>query len=88
MVDKTSKVVRQLISNMTANSKQFGICGDFLNKQVNEVNISNLENKVNDLTSLVRSLACGNVQQVKVCSICFLQGHALEYMPKNARRLH
>ena len=25
-------------------------CGDFANKRVNEVSISNLENKVNDLT--------------------------------------
>ena len=43
---------------------------------MDEVSISNLENKVNDLTSLVHSLACGNVQQVKICSLCSLQGHA------------
>jgi len=47
---------------MVTNSKQFGTCGDFSGKRVNEVSISNLENKVNDLTSLVRSLACGNIQ--------------------------
>jgi hypothetical protein len=35
-------------------------------------------NKVNDLTSLMRSLAYGNVQQLKACSICLLQGHALD----------
>jgi hypothetical protein len=46
---------------MATNSKQFGTRGDFLSKQVNEVSISNLENKVNDLTSLVRFLACENV---------------------------
>jgi hypothetical protein len=39
--------------------------GDFPSKWVNEVSIANFEDKVNDLTSLVRSLACGNVQQVK-----------------------
>jgi len=72
LVDKTPEAARQLISNMAANSKQFGTRGDFVNKRVNEVSISNLENKVNDLTSLVRSLAYGNVQQVKVCSICSL----------------
>jgi recombinational DNA repair protein RecR len=71
-----------LITNMAANSKQFGTRGDFPSKWVNEVSISNLENKVNDLTSLVRCLACGNVQQVKVCSICSLQGHASEMCPK------
>jgi hypothetical protein len=57
---------------MVANSKQFGTRGDFLNKRVNEVSIANIENKVNDLTYLVRSLACGNILQVKVCSICLL----------------
>ena len=62
LVDKTPEATRQLISNMAANSKQFGTRGDFSNKRVNEVSISNLENKVNDLTSLVCSLACGNVQ--------------------------
>jgi hypothetical protein len=46
---------------MAANSKQFGTRGNFSNKRVKEVSISNLENKVNDLTSLMRSLACGNV---------------------------
>jgi hypothetical protein len=61
LVDKTPKAARQLISNMAANSKQFGMRGDFTNKRVNEVSIFNLENKVNDLTSLVRSLTCGNV---------------------------
>jgi len=81
LVDKTPEVARQLISNIAANSKQFGTRGDFSNKRVNEVNISNLENKVNDLTSLLRSLACGNVRQVKVCSICSLQGHALDMCP-------
>jgi hypothetical protein len=27
------------------------------------------------------SLACGNVQQVKVCSICSLRGHFLDIFP-------
>jgi hypothetical protein len=81
LVDKTLEAARQLISNMAANSKQFGTRGDFSNKQVNEVSISNLENKVNDFTFLVRSLACGNVQQVKVCSICSLQEHTLDICP-------
>jgi len=72
LVNKTLEAARQLISNMVANSKQFGTRGDFLNKRVNEVSIANIENKVNDLTYLVRSLACGNILQVKVCSICLL----------------
>jgi hypothetical protein len=72
---RDTEIARQLISNMVANSKQFGTRGDFSNKRVNEVSISNVENKVNGLTFLMHSLACGNVQQVKVCSICSLQGH-------------
>jgi len=81
LVDKTPVAARQMISNMTANSKQFGTRGDFTNKRVNEVSISNLENKVNDLTSLVHFLACGNVQQVKVYRICSLQGHTTDMCP-------
>jgi hypothetical protein len=81
LVDKTPEGARQLILNMIANSKQFGTRGDISNKRVNEVSISNLENKVNDLTSLMRSLAYGNVQQVKVCSICSLQGHSTDICP-------
>jgi hypothetical protein len=61
LVDKKPKAACKLISNMAANSKQFGTRGDFPSKQVNEVSISNLENKVNDLASLVCSLACRNV---------------------------
>jgi hypothetical protein len=61
-----------LISNIVANLKQFGTREDFPSKWLNEVSIANLENKVNDLTSLVHSLAYENIQQVKVCSICSL----------------
>jgi len=81
LVDKTPEAACQLISNMAANSKQFGTRGDFLSKQVNEVSIFNLQNKDNDLTSLVRSLAFGNVNQVKVCSVCSLQGHTSDMCP-------
>jgi hypothetical protein len=45
------------------------------------VGIANLENKVNGLTSLVCSLACGNVQKVKFCRICSLQGHTSNMCP-------
>jgi hypothetical protein len=83
LIDKTPEAARQLISNMATNSKQFGTRGDFPSKRVNEADISNLENKVNDLTSLVHSLACGNVQQVKVCSICSLQGQQCQKITLN-----
>jgi hypothetical protein len=54
---------------------------DLPSKRVNEVSIANIENKVNDLTSLMCFLACGNVQRVKVCSICLLQGHVSDMCP-------
>jgi hypothetical protein len=66
---------------MAFNSKQFSTRGEFPHKQVNEVNIANLENKVNDLTSFMRSLAYRNVYQVKVYSLCLLQSHALDMCP-------
>jgi hypothetical protein len=72
LVDKTPEAACQLISNIVANLKQFITHEDFPSKRVNEVSIANPENKVNDLTSLVCSLACGNIQQVKICSICLL----------------
>jgi hypothetical protein len=81
LVDKTPEAAHQLILNMATNSKQFGTSTDFPSKRVNEVSISNIENKVNDLTSLVCFLACGNVQQVKCCTICSLQGHASDMCP-------
>ena len=82
-MERHSLSIRNDLSNcaFNANSKQFGTRGDFPSKRVNEVSISNLENKVNDLTSLVCSLACGNVHQVKICSICSLQGHASDMCP-------
>jgi hypothetical protein len=81
LLDKTPEAAHQLISNMAANLKKFGTRGDFPSKRVNEVSISNLENKVNDLTSLMHSLACENVQQVKVYSIFSLRGHASDMCP-------
>ena len=61
LIDKTLEAARQIISNIAANLKQFGTYGDFTSKRVNKVSISNLENKVNDLTSPMRSLAYRNV---------------------------
>jgi len=72
LVDKTSKAACKLISIIAANSKQFSTHGDFPSKQVHEVGIANLKNKVNDITSLMCSLAYENIQQVKVCSLCSL----------------
>ncbi|XP_031254321.1 uncharacterized protein LOC116112302 [Pistacia vera] len=81
LVDKTPEAAKQLISNMAANSQQFGIRHDAPPKRVNEVNTSSIEQQLSDLTSLVRQLAVGNAQQVKACGICSTMGHQMDMCP-------
>ncbi|XP_073154211.1 uncharacterized protein [Henckelia pumila] len=65
-VDKSPIQARNLIENMTANSQQFGTNkSDPAPRRGNEVNVSSLEQKLIDLTSLVRQMAVGNGQNVK-----------------------
>ena len=82
LMDKTHSAARSLISNMAANSQQFGVRN--LGKTVHEVQIYNvdvtehlrLENKLNELTSMVRQLAIGQQTtqtqqtQQRLCGIC------------------
>ena len=75
LVDKTPKATRNLITNMAANSQQFGTRLDPPSKHVNEVNISSLEQQIASLTSLVRQMAVGNMQTAKACGICLVVGH-------------
>ncbi len=66
---------------MAENSQQFGMRMDHAPKKVNEVSTSNLEKQISDLTSLVRQLAAGNMQTVKVCGICSSSGHVTDMCP-------
>ena len=66
LVDKILEATRNLIANMAANSQQLGTRLDPPSKHVNEVNISSLEQQIVSLTSLVRQMAVGNMQTVKV----------------------
>ena len=66
LMDKTPIAARQLISNMAANNQQFGTRVATPSKAVaSEVFVSmvadnqRLENKLTELTSLVRQLAIG-----------------------------
>ena len=82
LMDKTPSAARSLISNMAANSQQFGVRN--LGKAVHEVQTHNvdvtehlrLENKLNELTSMVRQLAIGQQTtqtqqtQQRLCGIC------------------
>ena len=82
LVDKTPNAARDLISNMAANSQQYGIRMDHTPKKVNEVSTSNLERQIYDLTTMVRQMAVGNMQAAKVCGICSLSGHNTNMCPK------
>ncbi|XP_068657926.1 uncharacterized protein [Aristolochia californica] len=75
LVDKSPEAARNLIANMAANSQQFGTRLDLPSKNVNEVNISSIEQQIVSLTSLVRQMAVGNMQTEKACGICLVVGH-------------
>ncbi|XP_031100852.1 uncharacterized protein LOC116004820 [Ipomoea triloba] len=81
LVDKIPDVAKNLIANMAANSQQFGNRLVQPSKQINEVSISNLEQQVAGLTTLVRQLAVGNMQTVKACGICSVVGHQTDACP-------
>ncbi len=66
---------------MAANSQQFGMRMDHAPKKVNEVSTSNLEKQISDLTFLVRQLAVGKMQTVKVCGICLGSGYTTDMCP-------
>ncbi|XP_062086282.1 uncharacterized protein LOC133792396 [Humulus lupulus] len=84
LVDKTPAATRSLISNMAANSQQFGIRQDPIPplKSANEVSTSNansLGQQLAQLTTVVQQLALG--QQVRPCGICQVVGHATDTCP-------
>ena len=81
LVDKTPEAARNLIANMAANSQQFATRPDFASKTVKEVNVSNLEQQLAALTSLVHQMAIGNAQQAKACEICAAVGHPTDMCP-------
>ncbi|XP_068641897.1 uncharacterized protein [Aristolochia californica] len=66
---------------MAANSQQFSTRLDLPSKNVNEVNISSLEQQIASLTSLVRQMVVGNTQTVKACGICSVVGHPTDMCP-------
>jgi hypothetical protein len=81
LVDKTPEAARNLIANMAANSQQFGTRLGFASQHVNEVNTSSIQQQIANLTSLVRQMAVGNMQTVKACGICSIQGHPTDMCP-------
>ncbi|KAJ8765423.1 hypothetical protein K2173_013181 [Erythroxylum novogranatense] len=67
IVNKTPQGARDLISTMAANSQQFGFRQE-PSRRVNEVSVSSLEDKLNQLTSLA-------------CGICAYTGHPTDMCP-------
>ncbi|XP_062109887.1 uncharacterized protein LOC133821759 [Humulus lupulus] len=84
LVDKTPAAARSLISNMAANSQQFGIRQEHMStsRRVNEVQTTvdnQLGQQIAQLTSVVQQLALG--QQVRPCGICQVVGHPTDTCP-------
>ena len=80
-MDKTPKATKNLISNMAANSQQFGTRMDHAPNKVNDVNTSSLKRQISDLTSLVRQMAINNIKAIKVCGICLVVGYVMDMCP-------
>ena len=81
LVDLTPDAAKNLISNMTTNSQQFGTRVDHTPKRVNEVSTSSLEQRIKELTSLMCHFIVGNQHQVKSCGICSNIGHTIDMCP-------
>ncbi|XP_019153451.1 PREDICTED: uncharacterized protein LOC109149915 [Ipomoea nil] len=81
LADKTPTDARQLISTMAENSQQYGTRVDGSIRRVNEVSTSQLENKISDLTTLVRQMAVGQMQSTGACGICSFVGHPIDMCP-------
>ena len=91
LMDKTPTAARDLIANMAENSQQFNSRTNSLSKGVHEMTTktdhTRLENRIEELTSIVRQLAIGQQQQLnvvdktKTCGICTSADHPTDACP-------
>ncbi|KAL2249932.1 UNVERIFIED_CONTAM: Retrovirus-related Pol polyprotein from transposon 17.6 [Sesamum indicum] len=79
LFDKTPTEARKLISTMASNTQQFGVRHDDPPRKSHVV--SNLEERLNQLTTIVEKVVADTYQQVKACGICTLKGHATDMCP-------
>ncbi|KAL2232428.1 UNVERIFIED_CONTAM: hypothetical protein Sindi_1422800 [Sesamum indicum] len=79
LFDKTPTEAHKLISTMASNTQQFGVRHDDPPRKSNEV--SNLEERLNQPTTVVEKVVADTYQQVKACGICSLTGHATDMCP-------
>ncbi|KAL0434058.1 UNVERIFIED_CONTAM: hypothetical protein Slati_2740100 [Sesamum latifolium] len=80
LYDKTPTEARKLITTMAANNQQFGTRNDNPPRKVNEVSVS-IDERLDELTSLVKKFVVGGSQQVKACGICTSPGHFIDACP-------
>ncbi|XP_024961548.1 uncharacterized protein LOC112501983 [Cynara cardunculus var. scolymus] len=80
IVNNTPTQARTLIDTTVENSKIFGVRSD-IGHGASEVHVKSLENKITDLTNLVKQLAMGNMPQVKACGFCSLVAHPTDACP-------
>ncbi|KAK4389740.1 hypothetical protein Sango_2311000 [Sesamum angolense] len=76
LFNKTPTEARNLISIMASNTQQFGTRYDDPPRKSNEVSIAAFDDRLNELTSLVKKLAVERTRHVKACGIC----NSLEYV--------
>ncbi|KAK4390452.1 hypothetical protein Sango_2108500 [Sesamum angolense] len=81
LFNKTPTEARNLISIMVSNTQQFGTRYDDPPRRSNEVNIAAFDDRLNELTSLVKKLAVERTQHVKACGICTSPGHVTDICP-------
>ncbi|KAL2235809.1 UNVERIFIED_CONTAM: hypothetical protein Sindi_1313100 [Sesamum indicum] len=79
LFDKTPTEAHKLILIMASNTQQFGVRHDDPPRKSNKV--SNLEERLNQLTTVVEKVVADTYQQVKTCGICTLTGHATDMCP-------
>ncbi|KAK4391634.1 hypothetical protein Sango_1941200 [Sesamum angolense] len=81
LFNKTPTEARNLISITASNTQQFGTRYDDPPRKTNEVSIAAFDDRLNELTSLVKKLAVERTQHVKACSICTSPAHVTDMCP-------
>ncbi|KAL0412310.1 UNVERIFIED_CONTAM: hypothetical protein Slati_3820700 [Sesamum latifolium] len=80
LYDKTPTETRKLIKTMAFNTQQFGSINDNPPRKVNEVSAS-INERLDELTSIVKKFIVGGPQQVKACGICTSLAHFTDACP-------
>ncbi|KAL0445392.1 UNVERIFIED_CONTAM: hypothetical protein Slati_2261900 [Sesamum latifolium] len=80
LYEKTPTEARKLITTMADNNKKFSNRNDNSPRKVNEVSVS-INERLDQLTSLVKKYVVGGSQEVKACGICTSPGHFTDACP-------